>query len=731
MIRLRFFFELFLLAVIVAACSRTASNRRMAEVLNQIHQQNQVADNFFAPDAKVRYYDSLALTATSEQQRIRNSYFRAYFLLQTGEVEQAIEIYKELLRRMNPQEKEAYRMVNLYLGVAYLRLGEQVNCVSNKTAESCIFPIAGAGIHAEASGSQLAVRHLEAAVEPDLNDLEGRWLLNIAYMTLGGYPERVPVKFLLPGLDAASERQVNPFQEVSGSLGLTIRDMSGGVIVEDFNQDGTLDVVTSAWGLDEPMKFWLNKGDGTFENASENSKLGILTGGLNLMQTDYNNDGLLDIFVLRGGWMARYGRQPNSLLRNNGDGTFTDVTFEARLTSFFPTQTATWNDFNNDGWLDVFIGNETTQDVYPCELYINQKDGTFLNLAAESGASIMDYVKGVTSGDFDNDGWQDIFISTMNRKCYLLRNGGMRNGHLQFEDVTAAAGLDEVTSKTFPTWFWDFDNDGLLDIFLCGYEFEKSLGYYEAAEKLEQPLRDESKMKLFRNNGDGTFSNVAVEVGLNRVVNAMGSNFGDFDYDGNLDFYLGTGNPDTKSIIPNRLFKNEGGKFYDVTAAGRVGHLQKGHGVAFADLDYDGDLDIFAQVGGSFKGESFQNSFYLNPGQGGNNWIGIRLEGVKANKPGIGSRITLTVTDEGKARTINRDMNSGGSFGASPLMAQIGIGRSKKIDRLEITWAGSNHRQIFTNVVPNQFISIEEGNPEITTLSYKRMSFVREPSFNP
>ncbi len=712
-------------------CSRTASNREMAEILQRIYVQNEVADNFFAPEAKVRYYDSLALTVTSEQQKITNSYFRAYFLLQSGEVEQAIAIYNELLTRMNPQEEEAYRLVNLYLGVAYLRLGEQVNCVSNKTAESCIFPIAGAGIHAENSGSQLAARHLEAALAFDANDLEARWLLNIAYMTLGGYPERVPPQFLLPGLVADSERPINPFQEITGNLGLTPRDMSGGAIVDDFNQDGTLDIVTSAWGLAEPMKFWVNRGDGTFENASEKSMLSLLTGGLNMMQTDYNNDGLLDIFVLRGGWMARYGRQPNSLLRNNGDGTFTDVTFEAGFTSFFPTQTATWNDFNNDGWLDVFIGNETTQDVYPCELYLNQKDGTFLNLAAESGANITDYVKGVTSGDFNNDGWQDIFISTMNRKCYLLRNGGMRNGHLQFEDVTAVAGLDEVTSKTFPTWFWDFNNDGLLDIFLCGYEFEKSLGFYEAAEKLGQPLRDELKMKLFRNNGDGTFTNVAAEVGLNRVVNAMGSNFGDFDYDGYLDFYLGTGNPDTKSIIPNRLFKNEGGKFYDVTTAGRVGHLQKGHGVAFADLDYDGDLDIFAQVGGSFKGESFQNTFYLNPGQGGNNWIGIRLDGVQANRPGIGSRITLTVTEEGKTRTISRDMNSGGSFGASPLMAQIGIGTSTKIDRLEIVWAGSNHRQTLTNVAPNQFIRIQEGNPEITTLTYKKMTFLPAPAFNP
>lgn len=731
MIRVRFFLGLILLAGISMSCSRSASTRQMAEVLQQIHQQSQVRDNFFAPEAKVRFYDSLVLVATSEQQKITNHYFKGYFLLQTGEAEQAIEVYKDLLGRMNPDEKEAYRLVNLYLGVAYLRLGEQMNCVSNKTSESCIYPIAGTGIHLENSGSQNAIRHFETALQLDPNDLEARWLLNIAYMTLGQYPEKVPTELLIPGLDAASEKQVNPFHEISGVLGLTIRDMSGGVIIDDFNQDGTLDIVTSAWGLDEPMKFWINKGDGTFENASQKSNLGLLMGGLNMMQTDYNNDGLLDIFVLRGGWMSRYGRQPNSLLRNNGDGTFSDVTFESGMVSYIPTQTATWNDFNNDGWLDVFIGNETNQDVYPCELYINQKDGTFLNLANESGAGIIDYVKGVSSGDFNNDGWQDIFISTMNRKSYLLKNNGVQNGQLSFQDVTAEAGLDLITSKTFPTWFWDYNNDGMMDIFLCGYEFEKSLGYYEASEKLGQPQREELQMKLFKNNGNGTFTNVAREVGLNRVVNAMGSNFGDFDYDGNLDFYLGTGNPDTKSIIPNRLFKNEAGIFYDVTAAARVGHLQKGHAVAFADLDYDGDQDIFAQVGGSFKGESFQNSFYLNPGQGGNNWIGIRLEGVKSNRPGIGSRIKVTVTEDGKERVIHRDLNSGGSFGASPLMAQIGIGKAKKIDHLQITWAGSNTKQTFTEVTPNQFIKIKEDHPEIISLPYTRISFTKEPNLTP
>jgi hypothetical protein len=537
---------------------------------------------------------------------------------------------------------------------------------------------------------------------------------------------------LISGLSDQVSNGIKPFQEISSELGIVEENMSGGIIIEDFNLDGYLDIVTSAWGLDEPMHFWVNNGNGSFTDLSFESKLGEFTGGLNMVQTDYNNDGYPDIFVLRGGWMGKFGRQPNSLLRNNGDNTFTDITQSSGLLSFSPSQTATWNDFNNDGWLDVFIGNESNQpELHPCQFYINQKDGTFKNVAYAAGIDLIDFAKAVTSGDYDNDGWQDIFISTMNRKSYLFRNTGIIDGTVKFEDVSDRAGFANQVSKTFPTWFWDYDNDGLLDIFLCAYEFDKSLGYYEAAEKLGLPMRDESKMKLYHNNGDGTFTNVAEQVGLASVANAMGSNFGDINNDGFLDFYLGTGNPDSKSIIPNRLYlSDKGNSFKDVTASARLGHLQKGHGVAFADLDHDGDQDIYLQVGGSFKGESNQNCLYLNPGQDENNWIAIKLEGVQSNRMAIGSRIKLTFTENGTERHVYRDVNSGGSFGSSPILAHIGIGTATVIDRIEIQWSGSNLKQEFNKINPNQFIYIKEGAEQIETRPQQKLSFIRQTLAN-
>ena len=152
---------------------------------------------------------------------------------------------------------------------------------------------------------------------------------------------------------------VKPFTDVAANIGLNINNQAGASIVDDFNNDGYDDIITSSWSLKEPMHYCRNNGNGTFTDISDSSGLGYLTGGLNMMQTDYNNDGFKDIFVLRGAWKESFGKEPNSLLRNNGDGTFTDVTKASGLFSIHPTQAATWADFNNDGWLDVFIGNES------------------------------------------------------------------------------------------------------------------------------------------------------------------------------------------------------------------------------------------------------------------------------------------------------------------------------------------------------------------------------------
>jgi hypothetical protein len=646
--------------------------------------------------------------------------------MELGYEVEAIELLENMMR-----DTSQYMPPLIYktLAMAYLRQGERSNCIVNHAAESCIMPINSTGIHSAQNGSSQAIGTYEEILKKDPEDLESRWLLNLAYMTLGDYPKKVPPEFLIPGMAGDTTYRIKPFEDVAGDLKLDIRNMAGGSITDDFDNDGYLDLITSAWGSDEPMHYFRNNADGTFTDLSDHVGLNGITGGLNIMQTDYNNDGFKDVFVLRGGWQGEFGKVPNSLLRNNGDGTFTDVTTVSGLLSFHPTQTATWNDFNNDGWLDVFIGNESAIDLtgekHPSELFINNKDGTFTEMAGKANCNVSNYVKGVTSGDYNNDGWVDLFISTMDGERRLLRNEGKENEQISFKDVTRNAGLGKEHNRTFPTWFWDYNNDGWLDIFVCDYTFDRSLSYHAAAEKLNIPAGAPDKMLLYRNNQDGTFTNVATEVGLTVNVFGMGANFGDIDNDGFLDMYLGSGNPLYQSLVPNKMFKNiGGGKFADVTTSARVGHLQKGHGVSFADMDNDGDQDIYLEVGGAYQGDAYQNSFFLNPGQNENNWICVSLQGTQANRTAIGTRLKISFRENGIARTVYRDVNSGGSFGASPLRREIGIGAAKIIDEIVIQWHGSGHVQIFKDIRPNQFIKIIEGNNIIETDKLKEISWV-------
>jgi len=612
-----------------------------------------------------------------------------------------------------------------WLGVAYLRLGEQENCLQNHSADSCLMPIQGGGIYSLRDGPHGAVEQYTAILAAIPNDLNARWLLNLAHMTFGDWPAGVPEAYRIPPEAFASEFDIGRFPEVASAVGLDKVGISGGSIMEDFDRDGFLDVITSSCGIRDQLRYFHNNGDGTFADRTEQAGLTGEFGGLNINHADYNNDGWPDVFVLRGAWMGRRGEHPNSLLRNNGDGTFTDVTEEAGLLSLYPTQTAVWADFDNDGWLDLYIGAESYREYrHPCELYHNNRDGTFTEIAEQAGVARVAFVKGVTAGDYDNDGRPDLYLSVQHGPNVLFHNDGPAGGvAVRFSDATGKAGVAEP-EESFPTWFFDYDNDGWLDLFVCGFT-----GYQ--VDSLECVVADYLKLpktmdtpRLYHNNHDGTFTDVTQEAHLDREILGMAGNFGDLDNDGWLDFYIGTGKPHLWTLIPNRMFRNAGGKlFQDVTTSGGFGHLQKGHGIAWGDLDNDGDQDIYETLGGILPSDVYQNVLFLNPGHA-NHWTTLELEGVKSNRFAVGARIKIVTEEEdGSERAIYDTVGTGGSFGSSSLQQEMGLGRAKAIRRIEITWPVTGAVQVIADVPFDRTVKIREGDAGFVEVPRKTLVF--------
>jgi hypothetical protein len=321
-------------------------------------------------------------------------------------------------------------------------------------------------------------------------------------------------------------------------------------------------------------------------------------------------------------------------------------------------------------------------------------------------------VKGVASADYNNDGRPDLFVSRLNGPPLLFRNDGPAGADTsarapwKFTEVADAAGITHPL-KSFPCWFFDYNNDGWPDIFVTGYAIQ-DVGDI-AADYLGRPHGGQLA-RLYRNNGDGTFTDVSKECGVNKLMHTMGCNFGDLDNDGWLDFYVGTGDPDLATVVPNRMFHNDGGRrFQEVTTSGGFGQLQKGHGIAFGDINNDGTQDIYSVVGGAVEGDDYHHQLFANPGHG-NNWLKLKLEGTRTNRAAIGARIRVVVQSGDGERSIHRTVGSGGSFGASPMRQEIGLGKATLVKRVEIFWPVTGTTQVVTGLEINRFYHVREGS---------------------
>jgi cytochrome oxidase Cu insertion factor (SCO1/SenC/PrrC family)/Cu/Ag efflux protein CusF len=641
-------------------------------------------------------FDPLALAESDRLDEFEAQYAWGQLHAYRGELNQAIERWSVAHRIAENGLADALPRIDETLGVGFLHKAENDNDVYNAPGDRCLFPPSSATPYRDTAAARQAVAYMTKYLEKKPDDLEVRWLLNLAYVELGGYPASVPAAQLIPPSAFASTGRIGRFTDVAARAGLKTSSLAGGTIVDDFDNDGHLDVMTSSMDMCESLHYFHNDGDGRFTEKTAKAGLSSQLGGLNLVQADYNNDGCVDVLVERGGW--EFPMKP-SLLRNNCNGTFTDVTSEAGLPATIRTQAAVFADYDNDGNLDLFLGSEDGRS----RLYHNNGKGGFDDVTEKAKIDVVAFIKAVVAADYDNDGYVDFYLTNYEGHNVLLHNN--RDG--TFTDVGKAAGV-QAPWRSFAAWFFDYDNDGWPDLFVTSYYIstDESVRTY-----LGRPHNAET-LKLYHNQHDGTFKDVSADVGLDKVWMPMAANFGDVNNDGYLDIYLGMGSPSFTSVMPHELLLNVGGKsFVNATAASGLGELHKGHGIAFADLDRDGDEDIVAEIGGAVPADRHALRVFENPGNT-NNWINMKLVGVRSNRSAIGARIALTVD----GREIHRTVSSGGSFGANPLEMHVGLGSAARIQKLEVWWPATNSRQTFTDVAANQFVQITEFGKDLVRL---------------
>ena len=663
------------------------SHRRMVDTLARLAREADPRRVYALNGARADELARAVNAAPDATQRTRLLYRLASEQLAAGRLDDAQRTLETVTSQLEltAQSKPFYDL----LAAVHLRRGEVANCRANHNAETCILPIRAGGQHADPSGSRAAIALLERILAAFPDDAQSRWLLNLAHQTLGTYPAGVPAALRVPGLgEAGAPSRPRPFVDVGMAAGAGVDALSGGVAVGDFTGDGLPDLFATSYGLTDDAALLVAQPEGGYARLPDGGdNLAGITGGLNVRAADYDDDGDLDVLVLRGGWFGEGGNLPNSLLRNDGRGRFTDVTYAVGLGEALPTQTAAWADFDLDGDLDLYVGTEASNaQPTPARLYLNEGAAGFRESARESGAAVVAMTKGVTAGDVNGDGLPDLYLSNLGQPNRLLINATPPGGPVRFRD-----GGDATAAPlySFPTWLFDFDQDGDLDLFASGYDARRlgDVAGEEARVRSGRPTESD-RLYLYVNDGAGGFRDAAEALGLGRPAFTMGSNFGDPDGDGYPDVYLGTGAPDMRSVVPNLYFANEGGRgFRESGLREGVAHVQKGHGVGFADLDGDGDEDLYTVLGGAFEGDHFPNALFERRGAPANAWVALRLEGVRANRSAIGARLTaFAKTADGTPLVRHQTVGAGGSFGGNDLEVLFGLGAAERVDSVVVHW---------------------------------------------
>jgi hypothetical protein len=500
----------------------------------------------------------------------------------------------------------------------------------------------------------------------------------------------------------------------------------GGIALFDYDNDGWLDIfIVNSWGLsrfpkgEEPTNhLYRNNRDGTFTDVTAKANLVRSGWGQGVCVGDYNNDGLLDLFV------TYYGK--NVLYRNNGDGTFTDVTRESGLLQVEDhwNSGAAFLDYDRDGYLDLFVSNYVAYEaglaLYDSDpslvgvqspvlygpkglegskniLYHNNGDGSFTDVSRAAGIAKPERTYGFTPcvADYDNDGWLDIYVANDSTPSLLFKNN--RNGTFTEIGLLAGVAVDENGSSQggMGVDAGDYDRDGFLDIIKTNFSDQTT--------------------SLYHNQGNGFFTDRTFQAGLSGQTSAVkwGTAFVDFDNDGQLDLLMVTG-----AIYPPRLsagrtkpkedegkkilYRNLGnGRFQDISDRGGPGLLlpRCSRGAAFGDIFHTGQIDV------AINNLNDVPTLLRNQSASTNSWLLVRLVGTRTNRAAIGSRVIV----EAEGRRQIQEVRSGGSFcSQSDLRLHFGLGRAREATRVQVKWLGGG-QEIVEHVPVDRLVVIHEG----------------------
>lgn len=441
----------------------------------------------------------------------------------------------------------------------------------------------------------------------------------------------------------------------------------------DYNNDNFLDLFVANIVNQNNMLF-LNNGNGTFTKILSGPV--VTDGGFSYGGCfgDYNNDGFPDLFVENGGSSSS---QANFLYLNNAGTSFTKITTGNIVTDINGSWGSSTVDYDKDGNLDIFVSNFNQNNA----LYKGNGNGTFTKITTgdivnDGGGSL-----GCAWGDYDNDGYPDLFVANANfgagQNNFLYHN----NGNGTFTKITTGNIVTDGGNSTGGSW-GDYDNDGDLDLLVPNYSNSPNF--------------------LYRNDGGGSFTRVMGDPVVTDANSSVGSTWGDSDNDGDLDLFVANDNNQNNALYSN----NGNGTFTKITTGNIVNDGGRSNGSAWGDYDNDGDIDLFVTNGDQPTVQS--NFLYRNEGNS-NKWVNILFKGTTSNRSAIGTRITLYAMINGNPVAQTREVFGQTGYNAqNSLNEEFGLGNAAVIDSITIKWT-SGSTETFTSITPDQFYTITEG----------------------